>query len=412
VKDGISQEFIRRIPKSDLHLHLDGSLRLSSLIELSKKEKVKLPSFEEAGLKELVFKDSYANLGEYLKGFGYTCGVLQNTENLEQIAKELVEDNISEGVRYIEVRFAPQLHASQNLAIEDVLRAVSRGLASGAKAHNESKAVKSGKDLPFYSGIIVCAMRRFSKGMSPYFADLLRIMARAPKAEIFSMASLEMARTAAQLVEEEGLPIVGFDLAGEESGYPAIYHKQAYQYAHSHFIKKTVHAGEAYGPESIFQAITACYANRIGHGTFLFADEMIKDPAIKDKKRFVYNLVNYIASQRIAIEVCVTSNLQTIPSIATVQEHPVKKMIESGLSVSICTDNRLVSNTTVSRELELIVSKLGLTRKELRNLIVAGFKSSFFPDSYVHRRAFVRQVIQRYSELEQEMLPQPKVDKA
>lgn len=405
MKDGLSSKFIKKIPKSDLHLHLDGSLRLSTLIELAKQDKVKLPSYEAAGLKEQVFRGSYANLGEYLKGFAYTCAVLTNTGNLERVARELVEDNIAEGVRYIEVRFAPQLHTSHLLSIEDVLRAVARGLAAGAKAHNSSEAVKSGKDLPFYSGIIVCAMRRFSKGMSPYFADLLRIMSQSPKAEVFSMASLELARAAAVLVEEEGLPIVGFDLAGEEAGYPAIYHKLAYQYAHSHFIKKTVHAGEAYGPESIFQAITACYANRIGHGTFMFEDEMIKDPAIKDKKRFVNNLVNYIATQRIAVEVCVTSNLQTIPSIKAVAEHPIKKMIENGLSVSVCTDNRLVSDTSVSKELELIISCLGLGRKELRNLIVAGFKSSFFPGSYMQRKAFVRQVIDKYAELEQEMLP-------
>ncbi|HOX23902.1 MAG TPA: adenosine deaminase family protein, partial [Elusimicrobiales bacterium] len=133
MKDGISSKFIKKIPKSDLHLHLDGSLRLSTLIELAKQEKVKLPSYETAGLKEQVFKGSYANLGEYLKGFAYTCAVLQTLENLERAAKELVEDNIAEGVRYIEVRFAPQLHTSHLLSIEDVLRAVARGLAAGAK---------------------------------------------------------------------------------------------------------------------------------------------------------------------------------------------------------------------------------------------------------------------------------------
>jgi adenosine deaminase len=405
VREKITSEFIKKIPKTDLHLHLDGSLRLGTLIELAKKDGVKLPSYDEAGLKELVFKPAYKDLGEYLKGFGYTCAVMRTAENIERISKELVEDNIAEGVRYIEVRFAPQLNTTVDLSMTDVVRAVSKGLASGAKAHNASAAVKEGKDIPFHFGIIICAMRRFSKGMSPYFADFLRVLEHAPKKEIYAAASLELARTGVILVEEEGLPIVGFDLAGEEAGFPSLDHWEAYQYAHKHFIRKTVHAGEAYGPESIFQAITECHANRIGHGTFLFAADRIKDPAIKDHQRYVDNLINYIASQRIGVEVCVTSNLQTIPEIKSVDEHPVHKMIETGLSVTICTDNRLVSNTSVSRELELVATSAKLTRKQVRNLIVAGFKGSFFPGSYNQKRAFVREVIAHYEHLEKTMLP-------
>jgi len=405
MREKITSEFIRRIPKTDLHLHLDGSLRLSTLIELAKQEGVKLPSFDEAGMRELVFKPSYKDLPDYLKGFGYTCAVMQKPENIERIARELVEDNIAEGVRYIEVRFAPQLHTTKELPVIDVIKAVVRGLEAGEKAHNSSEAVKKGEDVPFHFGIIICAMRRFSKGMSPYFADFLRVLEHARKKEVYAAASLEMARTAVMLVEEEGLPLVGFDLAGEEAGYPPVDHRDAYQYAHEHFIKKTVHAGEAYGPESIFQAITECHANRLGHGTFLFAENMIKDPAIKDHKRYVDNLVNYIASQRIGVEVCVTSNLQTIPELKTVENHPVGRMIESGLSVTICTDNRLVSNTTVSCELELVANSAKLNRRQLRNLIVAGFKGSFFPGSYNQKRAFVREVINHYKKLESELLP-------
>lgn len=407
MRDGITPEFIRRIPKSDLHLHLDGSLRLKTLIELSRKERVKLPSFTEAGMRRLVFKDSYRSLPEYLHGFAYTCAVLQRPESLERVAAELVEDNIAEGVRYIEVRFAPQLHTSQKLSTADVTRAVARGLAAAAKAHNRTAAVRSGADLPFHYGIIVCAMRRFKKGMSPYFADLLRLMHYAHTDEVYSAASLELSRAAAAL-REEGVPVVGFDLAGEEAGYPPSDHWAAYQYAHNHFIKKTVHAGEAYGPESIWQAITQCHANRIGHGTFLFAHEMIKDPGIVDRKGYVRNLADYIASERIGIEVCVTSNLQTLPSIKTIARHPVKKMIEWGLSVSVCTDNRLVSNTTVSRELTMVAEHARLTRPQLRNLVVAGFKGSFFPGSYNEKRAFVKAAIRRYEELERS-LPAPGV---
>jgi adenosine deaminase len=401
--ENITSEFIRRIPKSDLHLHLDGSLRLKTLIELSRREKVKLPSYSEAGLRRLVFKDSYRSLPEYLHGFAYTCAVLRRADNLERVAKELVEDNAAEGVRYIEVRFAPQLHVCDGLTATDAVRAVARGLWAGAKAHNRNPAVRRGEDLPFHYGIIVCGMRRFGKGMSQYFANLLSIMEHADKDDVFAAASLELARSAVAWARE-GLPVVGFDLAGEEAGYPPVDHKEAYQYAHDHFIRKTVHAGEAYGPESIWQAITQCHANRIGHGTFLFAHDMIQDPEIPDRRRYVEDLASYIASQRIGIEVCVTSNLQTTPSLKTIAAHPIKKMIDYGLSVSICTDNRLVSNTTVSRELELVAGHLGLTREQLRKLVIAGFKGSFFPGSYNAKREFVTAVSARYHEVENELL--------
>ncbi|MCX5782958.1 MAG: adenosine deaminase family protein [Elusimicrobia bacterium] len=342
----------------------------------------------------------FKNLADYLNGFQYTCAVLRNPENLERVAFELAQDNINEGVRYIEARFAPQLNAGKNMSVPQALRAVVLGTERAAKKHNLSSQVKSGADLPFHFAVIACAMRRFVKGMSPYYDDFLRVMAHAGKKEVFSAASLELARAVAELVQKENLPITGFDLAGEEAGYPAIYHKQAYDFAHKNFIKKTVHAGEAYGPESIFQAITECHANRLGHGTFLFAHEMIKDPDIKDKKKYVENLADYIASQRIAVEVCLTSNLQTTPSIKSVKEHPLKKMIEHGMSVTLCTDNRLVSDTTASGEFELAANNLNLSPKQLRNLVVAGFKSSFFPGSFQQKRDFIKTVIDKYETLE------------
>ena len=406
MKTRITSEFIRAIPKSDLHLHLDGSLRLKSLIELAKKAKCKLPSYSEEGMRKLVFKDTYKDLPEYLHGFMYTCAVLQDLGNLARVAEELVEDNVAEGVRYIEVRFAPQLHVSGNAAVRDVVRAVCEGLAAGAKAHNNSRAVRAGEDVPFHFGVLLCAMRRFKKGMSPYFADILRLMEHAPKDEVYAAASLELVRAAVEL-KDEGLPVVGFDLAGEEAGYPPADHRDAYQYAHDHFLHKTAHAGEAYGPESIWQAITQCHANRIGHGTFLFAHEMIKDPKITDRKKYVEDLANYLAGQRIGIEVCVTSNLQTVPSIKSIASHPIRKMIDYGLSVSICTDNRLVSNTTVSREMELVVEHAKITRVELKRLVIAGFKGSFFYGSFSEKRKMVQAVAARYDQLERKLLQIP-----
>lgn len=398
MKNPIPTEFLRALPKSDLHLHLDGSLRLKTLIELAREMKVKLPSYTESGLRRLVFKDQYKDLPEYIHGFMYTCAVLPDRENLSRVAQELVEDNIAEGVRYIEVRFAPQLHVTNELGVRDVTRAIADGMAKAANKHNATRAVKNGNDVPFHFGLILCAMRRFKKGMSPYFADMLRLMEHAPKDEIFGTASLELARAGVQLANE-GLPVVGFDLAGEEAGFPPADHAAAYKYAHDHFLRKTVHAGEAYGPESIWQAITQCYANRIGHGTFLFATDMIQDERIENRKKYVEDLVNYLASQRIGIEACVTSNLQTIPSLRSIANHPIRKMIDYGLSVSVCTDNRLVSNTTVTRELSLVCEHAHLTPTELRRIVIAGFKGSFFPGSFAQKRRFVDAVEDRYDAL-------------
>jgi len=406
-RSGITPEFIRRIPKTDLHLHLDGSLRIATLIELARSDRVPLPSTEETGLKELVFKETYANLSEYLCGFKYTCAVLQRAEHLERVAYELALDNLAEGVRYIEVRFAPQLHLHEGLGIRDVLAAVCRGL-DRAKLEHHREAEANPDDLPFEYGIIVCAMRSFHAAMSPYYRNLLGTLQTTPRKEVFAIASLEMARAAVEVRDETGLPIVGFDLAGEESGYPAGDHRAAYQYAHSHFLKKTVHAGEAYGPESIFQAITDCHANRIGHGTFLFASERICDATIPSPIKYVEQLADYIASQRITVEVCLTSNLQTTPALQSVPDHPLLRMIDHELSVSLCTDNRLISNTSVCRELQLATNHLPITRRQFRNLILAGFKGSFYSDFYAKKRTYVRRAIELYERLESRLLlPHP-----
>ncbi|MFC1452735.1 adenosine deaminase, partial [Verrucomicrobiota bacterium] len=253
-------------------------------------------------------------------------------------------------------------------------------------------------------GIIVCALRFFDARSGDYFARLLAGLPHASGREVSSLASLEMARAAVELRDGEGLAVVGFDLAGEEAGYPAAYHREAYQYAHSHFLKKTVHAGEAYGPESIFQAITECHANRIGHGTFLFDKSMIKDGSVERPEQYVEQLAEYIANERITVEVCLTSNLQTIPAIGSVADHSLSRMLAHSLSVSICTDNRLVSDTSVTRELELVAEHLPVTRRQFRNIIVAGFKGSFLRGSYIQKRAYVRKAIDLYERVEGELL--------
>jgi adenosine deaminase len=401
----IPAEFIRRIPKTDLHLHLDGSLRLPTLIELAKRHRVKLPSYTEDGLRRLVFKDKYTSLPEYLKGFAYTCAVMRDAESLERIAFELAEDNLAEGVRYIEVRYAPQLHINEQFSMEEVVGSVCRGLERARKRHNQTAAVKAGKDVPFHFGLILCALRFISPEMSPYYRRLFEIFPYATPKQVCVTASMELARAAVELAHNKKLPVVGFDLAGAEAGYPADDHSAAYQYAHSNFIRKTVHAGEAYGPESIFQAITKCYANRIGHGTWLFAHEMIHNPNIANPVAYTRHLAEYVASQRITLEVCLTSNAQTHPEMRDLSRHPLRQMLDHELSVTICTDNRLMSNTTVTRELQLAVDKLKLTPRELRNVVIAGFKGSFFPGPYRQKRRFVRQVLNRYEALACQYLP-------
>ena len=400
----ITREFIERIPKTDLHVHLDGSLRIPTLIEMARADNVTLPSYEEAGLKELVFKPRYDDLPDYLAGFAYTCGVMQTLEHLEQIAYELAQDNLAEGVRYIEVRFAPQLHFGPGRDTETILTAVNAGLERARDDHNRTPDVASGEDLPFAYGIIVCALRSFNEHMGTYYASLLSVLPQSAPKQVYATASPELVREAISVRNKTGLPIVGFDLAGAEHGFPAADHREAFLTAHENFLHKTVHAGEAYGPESVFQAITQCFANRIGHGTQLFAHDKIVDEEIEDPHMYVQRLGNYIANQRITIEVCLTSNMQTMPHLKSPSEHSLQQMLDHNLSISICTDNRLVSNTTVSDELDIVVKAFDVTPRQLRNMVIAGFKGSFFPGSYKEKRTYVRKVIDRYNALEMAML--------
>lgn len=397
----LTREFIKAIPKTDLHLHLDGSLRPETLIELAAVEGVSLPADTVDGLMEKVFKEKYNDLGEYLQGFGLTVAVMQKEAHLERIAYELAEDNIEEGVRYIEVRFAPQLHQSRDLDVVRVLQAVNRGLEKKKNEFNSSSDVASGDDVPFDYGIIVCAMRMFDYGFSQYFDKLLDVHKHSDRKWIYSLASQELVRASIKARNKYKIPVVGFDLAGQEKGYPAVDHRAAYHLAHRNFLKKTVHAGEAYGPESIFQAITELYADRIGHGMHLFHSDMIWDRDIHDREAYTKYLAEFIAHRRITIEVCLTSNLQTNPEITTLDQHPFKKMREAKLSVTLCTDNRTVSRTTVTDEFVKAVDTFDISPKELRDFVIYGFKRSFFPGTYLEKRRYVRQILNHYEKLEQ-----------
>ncbi len=391
-----SETFLRELPKTDLHVHLDGSIRLSTLIELAKGQGVQLPSYSEEGLRETVFKDRYENLVEYLNGFQYTCAVLQTPEALERAAYELAHDNFAEGVRYFEVRFAPQLHVHANLDIKKVISSVARGLDRARAEINQGEGIRLGTEPRFEAGIITCAMRMFTPVFSEYYRRFMAVHAFSPPQNVYAMASLELARAVVSLRNDHGLPIVGFDLAGTEAGYPAGDHEAAYAYVHRHFVNKTVHAGEAYGPESIFQAITELHADRIGHGYHLFSPERIHSPGIRDRDEYIRRLAQYIAERRVTLEVCLTSNLQTMPELTAIREHALSKMLLARLSVTLCTDNRTVSNTSVSNEIGIALKNFNIGPHQLKNIIIYGFKRSFFPGSYNDKRNYVRQVIDYY----------------
>ena len=390
----MTPEVIRRLPKTDLHVHLDGSLRLATLIDLARQRNVNLPSRDEQGLRDLVFRSHYANLGEYLEGFRYTVAVLQDAEALERATFELCEDCQAEGVRYIEIRFAPQLHVRAGFDVSDVVRAVDAGIHRAAAAFNARPEVASGREPRFVAGIILCALRYFTADLSEGYRRLIEALPEASAQELHAAASIQVARAAARLRHDEGLLVVGIDLAGQEKGYPADDHRVAYQVAHNAFLGKTVHAGEDYGPESIFQAIGNLHADRIGHGTWLFDDSKITARRITDRKAYVERLAQFVADKRITIEVCLTSNQQTVPELGEdLSRHPFAEMRKRRLSTTFCTDNRLVSNTTVSNEIERAAEAFTLTDRELRDILVYGFKRSFFPGSYLEKRTYVRQVI-------------------
>jgi adenosine deaminase len=397
-----SLDFIQEMPKADLHLHLDGSLRPQSLIDMAKRNKIELPSYTVDGLYDQVFKENYQNLGEYLHGFQYACAVLRDLESLEQASYELAIDNQEEGVNYIEVRFAPQLlmDPARGITFDKVMHAVNDGLSRAQKEYNNSAAVKQEGKPPFHFGIINCAMRMFgNKGFSPYYTQMFQLLSDHKPIDVIKAAAMELVRASVRVRDEQGLPIVGLDIAGQEIGYPAHKFKEVYEYAHQNFLLKTVHAGEAYGAESIFEALTQCYADRLGHGYSLFSPEMIEDDSIEDKADYAQKLASFIADRRIAVEVCLTSNMQTNPAIGELKNHNFGHMLENRLATIICTDNRLVSRTTVSNEYKLALDTFDVPIKRLKDIVAYGFKKNFFPGNYVEKRAYAKQTLEYFDKV-------------
>ena len=398
-------EFLHEIPKTDLHVHLDGSIRLSTLISLAKKYDVDLPSYDVDELRRTVFKtNGYDSLEEYLEPFKYTVSVMQTAESCERVAFEFAEDLFKENVRYFEVRFAPQLHCSvdpkDKFGIRDVIDAVNRGLKRAKKAFNEALESAQAKgeriDEPRYEyAIIVCAMRKFFKGMSRFYDRIFELFPDETADEITSMASVILVQAATKSRDLDRVPVTGVDIAGAERGNEASVHKKAFTLSHNHFWHKTVHAGEGFGPESIGQAVKYLHAERIGHGFHIFNADQVTGSNKSRAKSYVESLVNWCSDRRITMEVCLTSNLHTMPDLK-IESHPFARMVRERLSVSIATDNRLVSNTTSTRELALAVRTFQLTPKELKEIVMTGFKRSFFPAPYSVRRKYVRTVMDYY----------------
>ncbi|MDI3283273.1 adenosine deaminase [Polyangium sp. 15x6] len=329
-------EFFQQLPKTDLHVHLDGSLRLETIIDLAKKHGVEMPSYDPAELRRAMrLGQNTGSLVEYLKAFDVTLRVLQTEDALFRCAYELAEDAARENVRYMEVRYAPMLHTRLGLKLTSVVEAVLAGLRA---AHD---------NLGIESAVIVCGIRN----ISPH-------------------SSLEMAELA---VAYKNRGVVGFDLAGAEYDNPAKHHKAAFQLVRDNNINCTIHAGEAYGPESIAQAIHVCGAHRIGHGCRL---------------RENGDLLHYVNDHRIPLEACPSSNVQT-GAVRDLASHPLKLYYNLGLRVTVNTDNRLVTDTTVSNELWLCHTKMGMSLKDIKTILVSGFKSAFMPfhikQSYLRR---------------------------
>jgi adenosine deaminase len=329
---------LRRLPKTDLHLHLDGSVRPRSVWELAEEQKVRLRAKTQRQLDAMLRAGTRTkSLGDYLRIFDLTLAVLQEREALARVAYELVEDCERENCRHIEVRFSPILHQKHGLELAEILEAVIEGLHRGAR------------DFGVSTGVIVCGMRNISPGRS-----------------------LELAKLA---VAYRKKGVVGFDLAGEEKDFPAKDHREAFQVVLNHNVNSTVHAGEGFGPASIAQALHYCGAHRIGHGTRLGEDP---------------ELLQFVLDHRIPLEVCLTSNVQT-RTVRSIREHPFGRYLAMGVRVTLNTDNTTVSNTNITKEYVLAARAFHLSPYRIKRIIVNGFKSAFLP--YDEKARLLRQVI-------------------
>lgn len=295
------------------------------MLELAREYGQPMPADDPDALREhMVVKDAH-NLEEYLERFTITLSVMQHSEAIERIAYELAADAARDGVRYLEVRYAPVLNMREGLSLDEAIEAAARGLARAERDH------------AIVARIIVCALRHLEPAVS------------------LALAKLAIAH------RERG--VVGFDLAGGERGHPASTHAEAFAYARQHDLAVTVHAGEGDGADSVRQAVHLCGAHRLGHATRLIEDE---------------SLTRYVNDRRIALEVCLTSNVQT-HATESFDRHPVREYFDRGMNVVLNTDNRLMSGTTLTDEYLLAARHHSFTFEELSAIALNGFASAFIP---------------------------------
>jgi adenosine deaminase len=321
----IDRESLRRLPKAELHCHLDGSVRPETLLELAREYDAEMPRADADSLRAYMRASNVSSLEEYLDRFAVTLSVLQTADALERVAYELVEDAAADGVRYIEVRYAPALNVRAGLSLDEAVEAPLRGLARAERDHGT------------IGRVILCALRHLHRD-----------------------ESLEVARLAS---EYRARGVVGFDLAGPEAAFPASHHARAFAYAHAHGLACTCHAGEGAGAESVYEAVHICGADRLGHAARLIEDA---------------SLIDYVGEHRVPLEICLTSNVQT-RAAASYERHPVRQYFDRGLNVVLNTDNRLMSDTTLTDEYALAAERLRFTAKDLSTIALNGFRSAFLP---------------------------------
>jgi adenosine deaminase len=325
------RSFLRALPRAELHVHLDGSLRPETLLALAREQGVSLPAEEPEALAVAMRADDATDLVAYLGRFETTLGVMQDAEGLARITRELVEDHAAEGVRLVEIRFSPVLNTRGGLSMEEVMEAVTRGMDQGVAA------VHAAGLPPIRAGLILCGIRSFEPSTSVEIAEL------------------------AVAWKDRG--VVAFDLAGAEAGNRVRDHVEAFEVAARGLLPATVHAGEAWGAESIRDALLHGRAARIGHGTRLHEDP---------------ELLAWVRDRSIPVEICLTSNVQTrvAPSFDV---HPLRRYFDEGVLLTLCTDNRLVSGTTVLSEYERAAEHLDFDPGELAAVARMGFEAAFLP---------------------------------
>ncbi len=339
----LTREDIHAWPKAELHCHLDGSMRLDTMMKLAKEQGKRevLPADSVAGLRdELRAVEQSDTLEAYLAWFQYTLPLLQTEKALRRAAYELVEDNAKENVRYLEVRYSPILHVEEGLSLDAVNDAVLDGLAQAER------------DFDITTSLIICGLR-----------------------DRFESASMRLAEMA---VEYKHDGIVAFDLAGGEAGNPPKGHLHAFYHARNNLLNLTIHAGEAWGPDSIRQALFYCGAHRIGHGISLR-----KDP----------ELMQYFANHRIPLEICPSSNVHT-QAVPSLEAHPIETFVHSNIPVTVNTDNRLFSRTSVTEELWRVYQHCNLDASDLREVAINGFRYSFLP--YDQKQSLLRKTIEDF----------------